>query len=144
MPPRKAPEQRVGHASTAANDPRFVSVSRARSRHREVIVPEPDPKWLPKARSWYNSLKVSGQTDLWQASDWTTAVAAADMYDRFLRTNNASILHDFLKCVELLGATEISRKRARIELVDEATRDADEEAADAAILGWHGRLRSVE
>jgi hypothetical protein len=105
-----------------------------------IPIPEADPKWKPKARSWFNSLKLSGQSGLWEASDWTIAVAAADAYDIFLRTYNASVFGQFVRLSERLGCTVIDRMKAHIELEEPAPADADEDAADDAVLGWHGRL----
>jgi hypothetical protein len=73
-----------------------------------------------------------------------TAVAAADAYNVFLITHNASIFAQFTKLVEKLGATVTDRKRSRIELEEPPTEDEDEEAADQAVQGWQGRLHVVE
>jgi hypothetical protein len=113
--------------------------------HREDIpIPAADPKWKPKARSWFNSLELSGQSDFFEASDWATAVAAADAYDVFLKTFNASIFAQFVRLSERLGCTVADRKRARIELGDPEPEDEDEAAADEAVLGWRGKLHIVE
>ena len=96
--------------------------------------------WLPQARSWYNSLRLSGQSDFYEASDWATAICAADAYDKFLRTYNASILALFVRLSERLCATAVDRTRAGIELGEPEPRDSDEDAADAAIIDWQARL----
>jgi hypothetical protein len=70
-------------------------------------------------------------------------VAAAQAYDIFLRTHNASILGSFVRLSERLGATITDRKRSRIELADPEPEDLDEDAADEAIQGWQARLRVV-
>lgn len=110
---------------------------------RDFPIPTADKGWHPKARSWYNSLKLSGQSAFWEPSDWATAVAAADAYNVFLRTHNASILAQFVRLSERLGATLTDRKRGRIELEEPVQEDEDEAAADAAVQGWQGRLHSV-
>jgi hypothetical protein len=143
VPAAKDPEQRVGHPSHAADDPRFTTVSRTSSKSKGLPIPEPNPNWLPPTRSWFNSLKVSGQSEFFEASDWATAVAAAIAFDRFQRTDNASIFQSFVRLSERLGATIVDRKRARIELVAPDVSDADEDAADQAVTGWHRRLRAV-
>jgi len=141
---KKRPEQRTGAGSGAANDPRFIKVSAGAATGSDHPIPEADPSWKPKARSWYNSLRLSGQSEFFEPSDWMTAVAAADAYDVFLRTHNASILAQFTRLSERLGSTITDRKRSRIELEEPVADDEDEEAADQAVLGWHGRLHSVK
>lgn len=144
---QKDPEELVSrHTPTSRiseDDPRFVHISRGRSRRKDIPIPRPSPHWMPQARSWFNSLKLSGQSELFEASDWATAVAAAQAYDIFLRSHNGSIFANFVKLSERLGCTITDRKRARIELTDADASDADETEADAAVLGWHGRLQVV-
>ena len=136
MPP--APKgHRLGH--TKGTPAQF-----AVSDRDKLIIPGANEKWHPVARSWYNSLKVSGQTKLWEASDWTTAVVAATALDRFLRTNNASIFQNFVRLSERLAVTESDRRRAHIELTDPDSSDKDEEAAEAAVNSWQRRLRAVD
>lgn len=141
--PRKKPATRTGAGTGHANDPRFISVTSGSASDRDFPIPSADKGWHPKARSWYNSLKISGMTEFWEPSDWATAVAAADAYNVFLRTHNASILAQFVRLSERLGATLSDRKKSRIELAEPVIEDEDEEAADAAVQGWQGRLHSV-
>ena len=124
------------------DDPRYLSASRARRRPVPAI-PDASEKWFPIVRSWYNSLKLSGQTDLWQPSDWTTAVLAAETYDRYMRTGNGQVLMVFNRLSERLGVTEIDRKRARIELTNDLAVDSDHEKANEAVISWKGRLGVV-
>jgi len=145
----KKPEGRsYGSKPTGpGDDPRYIHVSRSArgaSSNGPVNTPQADPKWKPKARSWFNSLKLSGQSVFFEPSDWATAVAAADAYDVFLRTSNASILAQFTRLSERLGATVADRKRARIELEEPEPDDIDEDEADDAVQGWHGRLSIVK
>lgn len=141
--PRKRPVNRTGVGTGRVNDPRFISVTSGAASDRDFPIPTADKGWHPKARSWYNSLKISGQTEFWEPSDWATAVAAADAYNVFLRTHNASILAQFVRLSERLGATLSDRKRSRIELAEPVIEDEDEKAADEAVQGWQGRLHSV-
>lgn len=141
--PRKKPANRTGAGSGHGDDPRFIKVTSGSASDRDFPIPDADKSWMPKARSWFNSLKRSGQTEFWEPSDWATAVAAADAYNVFLRTHNASILAQFVRLSERLGATLADRKRSRIELVEPVQEDEDEAAADAAVQGWQGRLHSV-
>ncbi len=132
----------MGHGSVEHEDPRYLSTTKAR-RMPVPHVPEADPRWKPIVRSWYNSLKVSGQTSLWQPSDWTTAVLAADTYNRFIQTGNGQILVTFNRMSERLGVTEIDRKRARIELTTEGEVDQDKARATRQVISWKGRLGLV-
>jgi hypothetical protein len=119
-------------------------VSHGRTRRNGIPIPEASERWLPISRSWYNSLKLSGQSAFYEASDWATAVAAAQAYDIFLRTYNASTLATFERLSARLGVTIVDRARARIELADPDPTDRDEEAADSAVIRWQGRLGVVE
>ena len=125
------------------NDPRYLTKSQATRRGHGIPIPEASPRWHDTVRSWFNSLKLSGHTVFFEASDWATAVAAAEMYDRFLRTDNASILAQFVRLTERLGCTEVDRKRARIELTDREVRDTDKERAAQAVISWQGHLGLV-
>jgi hypothetical protein len=140
----KKPEQRSGAPAGPGDDPRYIVVARGVSTREGIPIPDVDPDWKPKAKSWFRALKLSGQSAFFEASDWATAVSAADAYDIFLKTYNASIFAQFVKLSERLGVTVIDRKRSRIELTDPEPEDADEEAADAAVMGWHGRLHAVD
>jgi hypothetical protein len=126
--------------STSAQHP----VLRGTTRRAGIVIPEANEYWHPAARSWFNSLALSGQSDFYEASDWATAVMAAQIYDSFMRTRQVSLLPQFLRLSERLGVTVVDRKRARIELDEpgEPT-DADEEAADATVLAWRGHLGLV-
>jgi hypothetical protein len=143
MPPKKAATRSAGSKSMGSHDdPRFIEVARG-SRGGGFPIPTANPKWLPQSRSWYNSLALSGQAEFYEASDWATAICAAQAYDIFLRTQNAAILASFVRLSERLGCTVTDRKRSRIELADPDPQDADEDAADEAVQGWQARLRVV-
>jgi hypothetical protein len=141
--PRKKPANRTGAGTGRGDDPRFIKVTSGEAADKDLPIPEADKSWLPKARSWYNSLKLSGHSEFFEPSDWATAVAAADAYNVFLRTHNASILAQFVRLSERLGATLMDRKRGRVELSEPVQEDEDEAAADEAVQGWQGRLYSV-
>jgi hypothetical protein len=142
--PKKAAARSAGSKSMGSNDdPRFIEVARGVSRRGTFPIPEASERWSPQARSWFNSLALSGQSEFFEASDWATAICAAQAYDRFLRTDNAAILASFVRLSERLGCTIADRKRNRIELSDPEPADADEDAADAAVISWQGRLGVV-
>lgn len=124
-------------------DPRYLTTTRGKRSVPGFPIPEASERWHPTARSWYNALKISGHSSFFEPSDWATAVTAAEMYDRFLRTDNASILAQFVRLSERLGCTELDRKRGRIELVSGEVRDEDKERAAQEIVSWRGHLGIV-
>lgn len=46
-------------------------------------IPAADPNWHPIAKKVYNSYRSSGQSALWQNSDWTFAYSLCDDLSRF-------------------------------------------------------------
>lgn len=141
---KKPPDERTGRGVAQGQDPQFIAVSKAASQRQGIPIPKPSPNWHPSAQSWFRSLAMSGQSELYEASDWATAVAAAQAYNAFLKNGQASILAQFVRLSERLGVTVIDRKRSRIELVDTTIHDQDEDAADEAVTGWHLRLQKGE
>ena len=146
MPPRKRPKDRSINSNSMASDddPRIISAEKGTSRRQGIPIPTSDPNWLPEARSWFNSLSLSGQAEFYEASDWATAVAAARALDISIRTHNASWFTNFNRLSERLGVTIVDRQRSRIELAEPEPQDADEDAADSAVQGWQARLRVVQ
>lgn len=125
------------------HDPAFIKAEEGRSRRGNWPIPQANPQWMPEARSWFNSLSLSGQADFYEASDWATAVAAAKSFDIFLRTHNASIFASFVRLSERLAVTIVDRQKSRIILGEPEPADADEDAADAVVVEWHHRLGVV-
>ena len=142
----KRPDKRsaASKGMGAGDDPRYIALARGSSRRAGIPVPEADERWLPEAQSWFRSLRRSGQSDFFEASDWATAVAAAQAYDVALRNHSVGWMGHFVRLSERLGATITDRKRSRIELDDPEPQDLDEDAADEAVSGWQARLRVVK
>lgn len=142
---KKKPENRSTRSggSSSGDDPRYIAVARGQSTRDGIPIPGANPKWKPEAQSWFRALKLSGQSEFFEASDWATAVAAAGAYDIFLRTYNGNILTQFNRMSERLGCTVIDRKKSRIELAEPEPTDEDEDAADEILSEWQGRLHSV-
>jgi hypothetical protein len=84
---------------------------------------------------------------LYEASDWATAVIAAQLLDTYLRTRSLPVFKEWRLITARLGITIADRHAARILLDEpepETPRDEDEDAADASILSWHRKLKLVE
>ena len=126
------------------HDPAYIALARGTSRRAGIPLPDVDAAWLPEVQSWFRSLKLSGQSDLYEASDWATAVAAARAYDMSIRTASPGWFGNFVRLAEKLGCTITDRKHSRIELDDPDFQDDDEDAADEAVTGWQARLRVVK
>jgi|SRR5215469_2150759 len=143
MATKKKPEERTGNTTGPMDDPRYIALTRGQSKRKDIPIPEAAEQWHPQAKSWFNALKMSGQSDFFEASDWATAVFCAQLYDLFMRTQRANVLPAFERLSSRLGVTVVDRKRNRIELGDEDVTDKDEEAAKEAVIKWHGRLGIV-
>ena len=132
--------------SKAAQPPSERFVSRGRRRRENIPIPTASPYWLPPARSWFNSLRLSGQSEFYEASDWATAVICAQLLDIYLRTRDLKTFHEFRLMSARLGTTVADRNAARILLDEEdppEPTDQDEEAADEVVTSWHGKLGLV-
>jgi hypothetical protein len=101
-----------------------------------------DENWLPEVQSWFRSFKLSGQTSLWEASDWATLVSAARAYDMAIRTRSPGWFANFTKLSARLGATIADRNAARIVLDEPARADVDEDNADNVVRNWQARLNA--
>jgi hypothetical protein len=128
--------------SSAALPPNSVPINRGRARNKDIPIPEASPRWHPQAISWFNSLKLSGQSEFYEASDWAMAVVAAQTYDLFMRTYRAELLLRFDRLSTRLGACIADRNAARIRLEEEPLPvvDEDQEAADAVVLDWRRKF----
>ena len=141
---RKPADRQITTGSKAqGHDPAFIKAEEGKRKRGDWPIPTASPNWMPEARSWFNSLALSGQSEFYEASDWATAVAAARALDIFLRTYNASIFASFVRLSERLGVTIVDRQKSRIILSEPEPQDADEDAADHAVVEWHHRLGVV-
>lgn len=99
----------------------------------DVVAPEPDPKWHPVARAWFEALVASGQAVFYEPSDYATAVVIAESMSRELHPQQvvtkdgavvevssppkAASIAAWLKGATALMATEGDRRRLRLELL---------------------------
>lgn len=118
-----------------------------------VLPPEPEEKWHPVARAWYESLGKSGQAVFYEPSDWATAYLLAESMSRELKPQfvgmqmgfdeqgrqtsdpvietvamKGASLSAYLKAMGALLVTEGDRRRAGVELV--RSRPSSDEASD--------------
>jgi hypothetical protein len=77
-----------------------------------------DPDWHPIAKTWYDSLAKSGQSEFYQASDWAFAYSLAeDLSDYKRQTKRSAVmLSSIMTGMTLLLTTEGDRRRVNIEL----------------------------
>lgn len=85
---------------------------------RPVNIPNADRKnWHPRAISWYESLKTSGQSDYFQDSDWATAKIVCDYLTQWYERPRAMDMANIMGLMAQLGTTEGSRRQIlRVEL----------------------------
>lgn len=140
------------------------------SIHAEALVPEPDPKWEPLVKAYWESFAASGQSMFYEPSDWMTAYALMEMLDRHLKPQDvrvgeikpavqeggevvyvfkakllpvpANVMGAILKGMTALMATEGDRRRMRLEL---ERRSAMEAAAggEGTVIDIVGRRDQV-
>lgn len=100
----------------------------------QVAIPPADPKWHKIARSWYEALAVSGQSQFYEPSDWGTAYLIAESISRDLKPQavgadpltgkvirarvplRGASLAAYLKAMACLMVTEGDRRRASLEI----------------------------
>lgn len=112
--------------------------SAARSR---VRAPRADPDWHPIAKRLYNSLKLSGQSQFFEASDWATAVLAAEATSRLLTSDklSAMLMAAIDGMWQRLLMTEADRRRLGVEL-EKPKEDTAAAAAVSDLDAYRSRL----
>lgn len=142
MPYPKRTEALLGHPVRKKGEGPRAALERGVAGPKPKIPPV-NPKWDPLAQGWYRSLALSGQARWFEASDWALAYVAADVLDECIfKHYPAGLTAEWANMTSRLLCAEGDRRRARIELI-RAGGDPDEEAADAAVKEWDGKLRSV-
>ena len=100
----------------------------------QVAKPPSAPRgWHPVARRWFSSLKASGQSQFYEASDWATAFVVAEDMSRAFHAEGpvgGAAMAAWLRAMASLMVTEGDRRRVRLELqAPDAAADADAEVA---------------
>jgi hypothetical protein len=106
---------------------------------RHVPVPRADQGWHPIAQRWFKSLKDSGQSHWYEASDWATAYYVAEAMSRNLAQGRFSgqLFASVMSAMTELLTTEGARRRARMELERE---ESAEDATVTAIADYRSAL----
>lgn len=110
-PPPKRSGQRRRRNKPAAGEP-----STAPTRAAEIPVAG---SWAHGVTQWYESLRESGQSAFYTATDWSSAWLMAEAMNAELSaegTLKAATLNAWLKLNSSLLATEGDRRRAALEL----------------------------
>lgn len=119
--------------------------------------PEADENWHPVAKAWFDALGTSGQSQLYQPSDWATAVLIAESMSRDLSpqaigiTEQGEVVRDviplkgaslsaYLRAMAVLMVTEGDRRRLHLELERTKASDPDEDRSQATITSLQSRL----
>lgn len=133
----KRSDQRHGHR-TAAEQGQTV---KAAAGSGKVRVPSADRTWHPIARGMFESLRRSGQSAFFEASDWQQARLAAEATHQLLVAEKFSAM--LLSAVNDMWArllvTEADRRRLKIEL-EKPREDAEAAAAVTALDEFRSRL----
>lgn len=82
-------------------------------------LPRVSPGWHPLMKDWFRSLKESGQSQFYEASDWQTARLLAEIMSQELNSGEpvkAAMLGEFNRAAASLMTTEGERRRLRVEL----------------------------
>lgn len=97
--------------------------------------------WHPLAREWFRSLAESGQSYMYEPSDWATARVLAELLSRALKAGKltASLIERWQVGATELLTTEGARRRLRLELEKAPAADPLEEAAVADLAAYRSR-----
>ncbi|MEY8577222.1 hypothetical protein AALI21_02800 [Corynebacteriaceae bacterium 6-324] len=96
-------------------------------------LPRVKASWETWTKNWFRSLKESGQSVFFEASDWQAAILLGDQIDAHLKLNKesgrpirASSFEALWSAMGDLLTTEGQRRRLKVELQrDEETTDPD-------------------
>lgn len=97
----------------------------------------------PLAAEWFESLRVSGQSIYFEASDWAQARILVESLSRILssdRAPNGQFLASWFAAAGELLTTEGARRRMRLELQRGSSGDEDEDAAVAMMDEYRKRV----
>lgn len=150
-PVPKRTDQRHGHRKAEPTDKAPAGNDRTKppggtpSPRGTFTVPLADGAWHSTAKKWYQSLRYSGQSAWYEASDWMEAYVAAEVLSEMLFAEklSAMLFASWSSHTARLLVTEGDRRRVRIELERAGKTDPVADAAKTDIAGWHKRLSVV-
>lgn len=107
-----------------------------------VKPPAEDRSWHPVIKAWFRSLKQSGQSKFYEASDWQAARLTAFYASKVIKDAEdegkplrAASMDQIWKMMADLMTTETARRRARVELVRAADGPAEDKSAEVIDIG---------
>ena len=154
--PKRAAD-RMGHRAKVTEPAEQITKAAAA---KSVVAPVADDAWHRVARTWYDSLALSGQSCWYEPSDWATAYLIAESISRDLSPQvvgftekegaimgviplKGASLSAYLKAMSSLLVTEGDRRRSRVELERGAVVDEDEAASVTALADFKSKLASA-
>lgn len=116
--PKRSSERRRRNKASDVESVEFAGV---------VEAPPADEEWHPIARSWYESLAESGQSQFYEPSDWAHARYVAEAMSVNLSASrfSAQLFASVLSGMTELLTTEGARRRARVEIARELGDESD-------------------
>jgi len=107
-----------------------------------TAIPAASASWHPLAKKYFNALKLSGETQYFEPSDWAHAVVSMEILSRMLESSrlSAQLYAAWTADTARLLVTEGDRRRMRLELEREKPEDPDAEAGVAQMDAWRDRL----
>jgi len=149
-PVPKRTDQRHGHRKAEPTDKAPAGTAGERpappggtpSPRGTFKVPLADGSWHPTAKKWYQSLRYSGQSAWYEASDWMEAYVAGEVLSEMLSAEklSAMLFASWSSHTARLLVTEGDRRRVRIELERGGKADPDKEAGVASMESWRKKL----
>lgn len=111
-----------------------------RGTSRKPTIPRADSAWHPIAKTLYDSLKKSGQSDYYQQSDWAFAYSLCEDLSHYKNQTRRSgqMLASIYSAMERLLVSEGDRRRVRIELTEPPS--DEQSAAVLAIADYQKEL----
>lgn len=156
--PKTATAKAPATPKPAAAKKKTTSAATRTKRAPANGIPRPDADWHPAAKRLYESLKKSGQSDFYVASDWAFAWVVCESLSRDLKPQVVGIVEEtgevvraiiplkgaslaaYLKAMTSLLATEGDRRRAGIELERENRGDAKPQRSVTVLSDYRSRL----
>jgi hypothetical protein len=120
----------MGHGNGKTDTNAHIRVGKSAGK---PVVPDPNPEWHPVAIGMYRALKMSGQAQWYETTDWAIAWVMCEALDRLYQFGfTAGLLSEFNEMSSRLLCCEGDRRKARIELI-KAGGDVDEDESEMSL-----------